>query len=96
MASQRDGPTPSLGERMIDFAVTEAHEVTERERREAGVRPSGQELFDAMSEAEQDKVLGAAAAEKVRQGEARLEDFVEHTSPGETPGFIRQRSVEDL
>lgn len=36
-------------------------------------------------------MLGPAAAEKVRSGEATLADFVEKDG-----GFIRQKPVEDL
>jgi hypothetical protein len=61
----------------------------------APVRPTGQEIFDSMSPEEQDEMIGAAAAEAIRQGEATLADFVERVAPGDTPGFIRQKPVAD-
>lgn len=86
----------SLQERMADLVLSGPHQTTAEERDRAGIRPTGQEVFDSLSVAEQDEVLGPAAAEKVRKGEATLEDFVERTSPGDTPGFIRQKPVEDV
>jgi hypothetical protein len=55
------------------------------------VRPTGQELFDSLSKAEQDEMLGPEAAEKVRQGEATLADFVQYDG-----NFITQKPVEDV
>jgi hypothetical protein len=54
-------------------------------------RPTGQEIFDSLSKAEQDEMLGPEAAEQVRKGEATLADFVK-----EEGGFITQRPVADL
>ncbi len=54
-------------------------------------RPTGQEIFDSLTEAEQDEMLGPEAAEKVRKGEATLSDFVKVEG-----GFITQRPAEDL
>lgn len=59
-------------------------------------RPTGRDLFTALAADKQDELLGPEAAEKVRNGDATLEDFVQHESPGDTPGFITQKPVEDL
>jgi hypothetical protein len=79
---------PELGERMLDFEGS-VRKATKAERRHR--RPTGQEIFDSLSKAEQDEMLGPAAAEQVRKGEATLADFVK-----EDGGFITQRPVEDL
>jgi hypothetical protein len=39
-------------------------------------RPTGQEIFDAKSPAEQDAMLGPKAAEAVRTGEVSLDQLV--------------------
>jgi hypothetical protein len=90
MAREGQSAAPELGERMLDFGGV-ARKTTEIERKRAGVRPTGQEIFDSLSKAEQDEMLGPAAAEQVRKGEATLADFVK-----EDGGFITQRPVEDL
>jgi hypothetical protein len=54
-------------------------------------RPTGQELFDSLSKAEQDEMLGPASAEMVRNGDAVLSDFVEVDG-----GFITQKPVTAL
>ena len=90
MARQGDRATPGIADRMGDFVASGVHATTDRERREAGVRPTGQDHFDSLSPAEQDEMVGPAAAEKIRAGEATLADFVQRDG-----GFIRQRPVED-
>lgn len=80
-----------FGQRMRDMAGVEVHDTTAAERKQAAIRPTGQEIFDSLSPEKQDEMLGPAAAEKVRSGEATLADFVEKDG-----GFIRQRPVEDL
>jgi hypothetical protein len=54
-------------------------------------RPTGQEIFDSLSKAEQDEMLGPEAAEMVRQGEVMLADLVEVDG-----GFITQKPVTAL
>lgn len=73
--------------RMEDFVLSGGHATTTEEVK----RPTGQQLFDSLSKEKQDEMLGPAAAEKVRSGEATLADFVEKDG-----GFIRQKPVEDL
>jgi hypothetical protein len=81
----------SLEARMNDLVVSDAHETTEEELREAHIRPTGEEHFRFLSREEQDAMLGPVAAEKVRTGELTLSDLVERPSPGGTPGFIVQK-----
>lgn len=64
--------------------------------RNAVPRLGGAALFSQMTPEKQDAAIGIAAAEKVRQGEAQVHDFIEHQRPGDTPGFIVQRPVEAL
>jgi hypothetical protein len=59
--------------------------------KEAGERPTGQEIFDSLSKAEQDEMLGPEAADMVRNGDAVLSDFVEVDG-----GFITQKPVTAL
>jgi hypothetical protein len=59
-------------------------------------RPTGQEHFDALSREEQDAMLGPEVAEKVRAGEVTLADLLHRTAPGDTPGFIVQKPLQDL
>lgn len=54
-------------------------------------RPSGEQVFASLSSEKQDEMLGPAAAEKVRNGEAKLSDFVMVEG-----GFIKQRPAEDV
>ena len=54
-------------------------------------RPTGDQVFASLSSEKQDEMLGPAAAEKVRQGEATLSDFVM-----EEGGFIKQKPASDV
>jgi hypothetical protein len=55
------------------------------------VRPTGQELFDAKSEAEQDEMVGAAAAEAIRSGSIELSELVAVTPLAtDQPDYITQ------
>ena len=58
-------------------------------------RPTGAEVFAAKSKAEQDEMLGAEAAEKVRSGAIKLSDLVAVSALATAPNFITQAPVED-
>jgi len=61
------------------------------------LRPSGNELFVAMSSEKQDAAIGADAAALVRDGEADLKDFIAHSKlDSDQPDWITQRPVEDV
>jgi hypothetical protein len=77
----------SATDRQADLLLQDERESTVEERG----RPTGQEIFDSLSKAEQDEMLGPEAAEKVRQGEATLADFVMHDG-----NFITQKPVEQV
>jgi hypothetical protein len=81
---------------MNDLVPSGIHDATPAELEEAALRPTGKQRFDALTVEEQDALIGAEAAQMIRDGEATLADFVQRTSPGDTPGFIRQKPVEDL
>ena len=80
---------PRLGDRLRDLEGIDIRPSSEAEL--ATRRPTGQELFDSLSPDEQDEMLGAEAAQQVRDGDASLADFVK-----EEGGFIVQRPVSDL
>jgi hypothetical protein len=56
-------------------------------------RPTGQEIFDAKSPAEQDAMLGPKAAEAVRTGEVGLEELVERSPLDTAPDYITQKPL---
>lgn len=53
-------------------------------------QPTGQAVFDDLSAEAQDEMVGPAAAEKIRKGEATLADFVQRDG-----GFITQKPAEE-
>jgi hypothetical protein len=77
----------SAADRQADLLLQDEREPTEEELG----RPTGQQIFDSLSKAEQDEMLGPEAAEKVRQGEVMLADLVEVDG-----GFITQKPVTAL
>jgi hypothetical protein len=81
----------TIQDRMADMEQAGLHATTSQELKEAGERPTGQEIFDSLSKAEQDEMLGPEAADMVRNGDAVLSDFVEVDG-----GFITQRPVTAL
>jgi hypothetical protein len=83
-------PRPRAVDRMVEIGGP-VRDITPEERREANLRPTGQEIFDSLSKAEQDEMLGPEAAEMVRNGDAVLSDFVEVDG-----GFITQKPVTAL
>lgn len=99
-AGVKDGTVASSGTSLRIHpncqCVAEPSVVSSLRRGKPITRQTGQQLFDSLDSTEQDAMIGAAAAEKIRKGEATLADFVEHSAPGETPGFIRQKPVDDL
>jgi hypothetical protein len=58
--------------------------------------PTGAALFGSLSKPEQDAAIGEEPARLVRDGDADLEDFVQHNKQAELPDFITQRPVEDV
>jgi hypothetical protein len=77
----------SSADRQADLLLQDEREATVEERG----RPTGQEIFDSLSAAEQDEMLGPEAATMVREGEATLADFVDFDG-----GFITQKPVAAL
>ena len=96
MADQSNSHPPGAIGRVADLVASDTRDATEQELREANVRPSARRVFDALSHEQQDEIYGVEGAEKIRNGEASLADFVQRSSPGDTPGFIQQKPVEDL
>lgn len=58
--------------------------------------PTGLSLFMAKTKPEQDAAVGIDAADKIRNGEADLTDFVKHERPEGAPGFLIQKPLQDL
>lgn len=58
--------------------------------------PSGAALFSALTKPEQEKAIGAEAAQLVRDGDADLKDFVAHSRQEERDDFITQKPVAEL
>jgi hypothetical protein len=54
-------------------------------------RPTGQELFDAMTKDEQDAQFGEDVAQKLRDGEITLADLIQKDG-----GFIKAKPAQDL
>lgn len=59
------------------------------------VLPTGDELFNAMTEPEQNAAIGSEAAELVRAG-APLKDFVSHSRIETQDDYLTQRPVEEV
>lgn len=57
--------------------------------------PTGAALFAAKSIAEQDASVGVEAADAIREGRAKLEDFVSHSKVETGPDFLTQAPVKD-
>jgi hypothetical protein len=77
-----------LSERLADFGGT-ARQGTLRD----GVRPTGTEIFNAKSPAEQDAMLGPKAAEAVRAGEIGLDELVERSPLATQDDYITQKPL---
>jgi hypothetical protein len=57
-------------------------------------RPTGQEIFDSKSPAEQDAMLGPKAAAAVRAGDVSLEQLVQRSPlDSDQPDFITQKPL---
>jgi hypothetical protein len=56
-------------------------------------RPTGTEIFNAKSPAEQDAMLGPKAAEAVRAGEVGLDELVERSPLDTAPDYITQKPL---
>lgn len=67
-----------------------------RGAREVFAIPTGVELFKALTAEQQDKAIGAEAAQLVRDDEADLKDFVSHSKQSEQDDFITQKPVQDV
>jgi len=59
-------------------------------------RPSAQEMFNAMTEAEQDAMLGPEVADAVRAGRVALSDLVVKQPMKTEDDFIAQATASDL
>ena len=59
-------------------------------------RPTGQQMFDAMTKAEQDEQFGPEKAEALRAGEVKLEDLVGTSPQKHGTDFITERSLDEL
>jgi hypothetical protein len=56
--------------------------------------PTGQQIFERKTKAEQDEMLGPEAAERVRSGEASLADLVQESPlDSDQDDFITQAPV---
>jgi hypothetical protein len=84
-----------IRDRLKDWDPEPARDSTPEElaalRGEANPRPTGKELFDSYTEAEQDAMLGPKVAQAVREGRVKFEDLV-----AEDGSFIRQATDTDL
>jgi hypothetical protein len=84
----------TIFDRMGDFAPEQPKPVTEEIRRETGARPTGTEIFNSKTPAEQDAMLGPKAAEAVRAGEVGLDQLVERSPlDSDQPDFITQKPL---
>jgi hypothetical protein len=59
-------------------------------------RPTGQDLFDAMTHDEQDAMFGADVAEAIRTGKVKLSDLVKPAPMKTEPDFITAKTPADL
>jgi hypothetical protein len=56
--------------------------------------PTGAELFRSLSTRDQEKAIGAEPARLVRDGEADLKDFIDHSPQERRPDLLTQKPVE--
>jgi hypothetical protein len=81
----------TLDSRISDFQPVSVRDATPGEMAgELAPLPTGQEIFDSKSKAEQDEMLGPEAAERVRSGEAQLADLVAESPQATADDFITQ------
>jgi|GEM_PF-1536854 len=83
---------------VIAAAITAAAAISGREppSRDAFRRPTGQELFDAKTEAEQNEMLGPETAQLVRDGIVTISDLYSKAELDDAPDFITQRPLNEL
>jgi len=95
MADQsRRAAARQLGEKM-DGRGLEARDPTPQEL--AGMRPTGQQMFDAMTPAQQDEAYGPAMAQALREGRVKLADLTKRQKmDSAAPDTIRTASLEEL
>ena len=93
MARQRDSSTTSLGRKMEGRGLV-VRDATPEEL--AGQRPTGQEMFDAMTPAEQDAQFGPAKAKALREGRIKLEDLVDRSPMATGEDFITEKPLDAL
>lgn len=92
----------SIRDRMQDWdpevrdSTPEEKKAVEEGSAEAHPRPTGRELFDSYSKAEQDKMLGPEIAQAVRDGKVKFEDLVVEVPLEAEQNYIRQATVNDL
>lgn len=77
----RDGPLPPQPPPFDPNAVT---------------RPTGQEIFEEKTRAEQDEMLGPQTAALVREGKVRVEELKSTGGIEGEQGFITQKPVKDI
>ncbi len=81
----------STRDRISDFAP-EVRDSTEAD----GVRPSGQQIFDAKTTEEQDALFGPEKAALVRSGEVALADLIDHSPIKHGDDILTERPLEAL
>jgi hypothetical protein len=63
---------------------------------EAGIPPTGEQMFNHKSHEEQDEMLGPQAANAVRSGLVTLDQLKGESELAEGENFITQRPLSDL
>jgi hypothetical protein len=61
-----------------------------------GRRSTGQEIFDAKTEAEQNEMVGPGAAQMIRDGDITIADLFQRNSISFGDDFIAQKPLKDL
>lgn len=75
-----------------DFGVANLHPSTDAEKKAAGWRDTGEEMWDAMSKAEQNALVGEKVADAIRRGDIDLADLVDRSADD----FITGKPAQDL
>lgn len=83
--------TKEFGNRMADLQG-KVRQGTEKD----GVRLTGNQMFDAMTKAEQDELLGPDKAQLVRDGTVELSDLVQTNPQEHGADFITAKPLEDV
>lgn len=86
----------SARERMGDLVAGDVHDTTAGERAESGTRLSGKQMFDSMSEAEQNETFGPTIAAALREGKITLADLVKRQPMSNEPDYIAPATADEL